>query len=194
MSKHFNPHPGRLVRIVRTARIAPIAPIARIARIARALLLAVATLPFVIPATQAAPARIEQFDAHSWSQFQSTLPRPAVVIFTTTDCIYCPSAIAGMADEIAQRKAPIPLIVVVMDGAGKPALLHDAEYKKATRLFTFAGPVAALQYSINPKWRGVTPYMAFFTQPGAPKMVAGRPQQKDLEAWLGPMPAGAKSH
>jgi thiol-disulfide isomerase/thioredoxin len=183
MSKHFNPHPGRLAR---RALLAPVT------RVARAILLVVATLPFAMPAAQAAPARIEQFNAHSWSQFQSTLPRPAVVIFTTTDCIYCPSAIAAMADEIAQRKAPIPLIVVVMDGADKPALLHDAEYKKATRLFTFAGPVAALQYSINPKWRGVTPYMAFFTQPGAPKMVAGRPQQKDLETWLGPVATGAK--
>lgn len=174
MSKHFN------------------FAVAAAAWLARVALLACATIGFAIPAAQAAPARIEQFSAQSWTQLQNTLPRPAVVIFTTTDCIYCPSAVRSMADEIAQRKAPIPLIVVVMDGAGKPALLRDAEYKKVTRLFTFSGPMAALQYSVNPKWRGVTPYMAFFTQPGAPKMVTGRPQQKDLETWLGPVTAHVK--
>jgi thiol-disulfide isomerase/thioredoxin len=148
---------------------------------ARAAVLALALFPF---AAQAAPAQVERFTAHTWAQFQSGLQRPAIVVFSTTDCIYCPSVIADLAQEIEQRKAPIPLVVVVMDGDGKPALLRDPEYQKASRLFVFSGPGAALQYSINPKWRGVTPYVALFGAHGAPQLVTGRPPAAAIERWL----------
>ncbi len=146
---------------------------------ARAATLALALLPLT---AAAAPAQVERFTAQTWAQFQSGLQRPAIVVFSTTDCIYCPAVIADLAQDIEQRKAPVPLVVVVMDGDGKPALLRDPEYQKASRLFVFAGPAAALQYSINPKWRGVTPYVALFPAQGAPRLVTGRPTTQDLDA------------
>lgn len=141
-------------------------------------------------AAQAVPARVEAFTAHTWSQFQHNLARPAVVIFSTTDCVYCPSVIDSVAREIDKRKAGIALIVVVMDGEGKPELIHDPEYRQASRLFAFAGDSAALQYGINPKWRGVTPYVALFAPQGAPKLMAGRPTAQDLDLLLAPAAGG----
>lgn len=137
-------------------------------------------------AAQAAPARVEAFTAHTWNQFQRELARPAIVIFSTTDCVYCPSVIDSVARDLDKRKAAIALIVVVMDGAGKPELIHDPEYRQASRLFAFAGDSAALQYGINPKWRGVTPYVALFAPQGAPKLMAGRPAAQDLDLLMAP--------
>lgn len=135
----------------------------------------------------AAPTRIEPFTAPTWSEFQSALPRPMAVVFTTTDCAYCPDAIEQLAREIRRRPAqtPIRLIVVVMDGAGQPELLRDPHYRPADRLFAFAAPPAALQYAINPKWRGVTPYVALFGSHGAPQLITGRPGAAALDLWLG---------
>lgn len=156
-------------------------------RLPRAAALALALT--VSAFAHAAPARVERFTAHTWAQFQTTLQRPAIVVFSTTDCIYCPSVIAGLAQDIEKSKARIPLIVVVMDGDGKPSLMHDPEYRKASRLFAFAGPSAALQYSINPKWRGITPYVALFAPHGAPVLMAGRPSAQDLAPLLAPAAA-----
>jgi len=148
--------------------------------------LALGALPAWNYSALAAPARVEPFTAQTWNQFHSDLQRPAVVIFSTTDCVYCPSVIESVARDIAQKKAPIALIVVVMDGAGKPNLQQDPEYRHASRLFAFSGPSAPLQYAINPKWRGITPYVALFAPHAAPKLVAGRPSTQDLNLLLTP--------
>lgn len=156
----------------------------------RLVRLAAAALFALSFAAGAAPLRVEPFTAHTWSQFQRELPRPAVVIFSTTDCVYCPSVIDSVARDIEKRRVAIALIVVVMDGAGKPGLIHDPEYRQASRLFAFAGDSAALQYGINPKWRGVTPYVALFAPQGAPKLMAGRPGAQDLDLLMAPDAGG----
>jgi hypothetical protein len=78
-----------------------------------------------------------------------------------------------------------------MDGEGKPDILRDPHYKKADRLFAFAGEAAPLQYQINPKWRGITPYGALYGAQGAPRLITGRPQAADLQQWLDGAAAGA---
>lgn len=143
------------------------------------LLLAVAALPAL-----AAANRIEAFDGQSWQRFQSELPRPSAVVFSTIDCTHCPTTIASIAQQLKQRKTPIPLIVVVMDGDQQPGLLQDPHYRQASRLFVFKGQSAALQYAVNPKWRGITPYVALLPQAGDVRLVLGNPSAQDIGSWL----------
>lgn len=137
-----------------------------------------------VAAAQAAPQKIEQFDGQSWQRLQNALPRPAVVIFSTTDCTHCPKAIAAAAEQIRAHRTAIPLVVVVMDGAEHPHLLHDPHYRQASRLFVFQGQTAALQYTVNPKWRGITPYVALLPKNGAATLITGTPSQQEFGLWL----------
>ena len=135
-------------------------------------------------AVQASPQKIETFDAQSWQRFQSELPRPSAIVFSSTDCTHCPGTIASIAQQLKQRKSHTPLIVVVMDGDQQPDLLQDPHYRQASRLFVFRGQAAALQYAVNPKWRGITPYVALLPQAGDVKLVLGNPSAQDIGNWL----------
>lgn len=135
-------------------------------------------------AAQASPQKIETFDGQSWQRFQSTLPRPSAIVFSTTDCSHCPATIASIAQQLKQRKSHTPLIVVVMDGDQQPGLLQDPHYRQASRLFVFKGQTVALQYAVNPKWRGITPYVALLPQAGDVKLVPGKPSAQDIGSWL----------
>jgi hypothetical protein len=144
-----------------------------------ALLLALSAV-----AAHAAPHTIEPFDAHSWQRLQQELPRPAAVVFSATDCTHCPGAIAAVAQQLKARSPKIPLVVVVMDGDQHPGLLQDAHYRQASRLFVFRGRSAALQYAVNPKWRGITPYVALLPENGAPLLITGSPSEQEFARWL----------
>jgi hypothetical protein len=146
---------------------------------AAALLLALSAV-----VAQAAPHTIEPFDAHSWQRLQQELPRPAAVVFSATDCTHCPGAIAAVAQQLKARSPKIPLVVVVMDGDQHPGLLQDAHYRQASRLFVFRGRSAALQYAVNPKWRGITPYVALLPENGAPLLITGSPSEQEFGRWL----------
>ncbi len=133
---------------------------------------------------QAGERTIEMFTGQSWQQLQKTLPRPAAVIFSTTDCGHCPAVIAAMAKQSKNHRPEVALVVVVMDGAGQPDLLREPHYQAANRLFVFHGQTAALQYSINPDWRGVTPYVALLPRTGETKLVMGSPSTSAMDQWL----------
>ncbi|AZP12524.1 hypothetical protein [Undibacterium parvum] len=148
-----------------------------------AALLLLASTVINAPALAAAK-QIENFDAHSWHRFQKDLPRPAAVVFSTTDCSHCPAIIAALGEQLKNRKPQVPLVVVVMDGEDQPGLLQEPHYSPASRLFVFKGQSAALQYSINPSWRGITPYVALLPKNGETKLVLGKPSAAELESWL----------
>lgn len=134
-------------------------------------------------AATAAPKTVEPFDASSWKQLTGSLQQPAAVVFTTTDCVYCPAAIQSLAGEIHKHKSRASLIAVVMDSSAAE-LTRDPHYRPADRLFAFEGQLAALRYSVNPEWRGMTPYVALLA-PGRPvTWVLGRPSIAQVEAWL----------
>lgn len=142
----------------------------------------VAAVLVVIPfSVHAAPKTIEKFDGKTWQQFQTTLSRPSIVVFSTTDCAHCPAVIEKMAAEIKQRKVRAALLVVLMDGDGNKALLRDPHYQKVNRMFEFSGQTSALQYAVDPTWRGVSPYVALFSKTGPPKLIAGNPSVADVE-------------
>ena len=145
--------------------------------------LALALTSIQVPA---AARKMENFDGRTWQRLQKELPRPAAVVFSTTDCGHCPAIIAALAERIKSHKPQIPLVVVVMDGAGQDGLLQEPHYQPASRLFVFHGQTAALQYGINPSWRGITPYVALLPRAGEMKLILGKPSAPELEYWLGP--------
>ncbi len=134
---------------------------------------------------QAAPGAVRDFDRGTWQQMKQTLPRPSVVVFTTTDCAYCPDVIEALAKDLKKGKSKAHLAVVVMDGAEQPeAVKADRHYRKADALYAFDGQAMALRYAVNPDWRGMTPYVAMLPRSGEPKFFTGRPPAPDVDALL----------
>lgn len=128
-----------------------------------------------------APAErvLKTFDQNTWAQLQTQAHKPFVTVFTTTDCAHCPAVVESLAATLKARKTP--LYVVVMDGSAKPeSVLSTPYYRKAQALYVFEGQAAALRYSVNPQWRGVTPYVALTPSKGATHYVMGQPSRDDL--------------
>lgn len=134
----------------------------------------------------AAPRTVEAFDAAQWRALQATLKQPAVVVFSATWCPNCPAVIEELAQDLRERHLAAPLLVVVMDvapGEADAKLLQQAHYRVAERLFAFAGPAPALRYSVDPAWRGATPFVALLTPGAPPRFVTGPPTGDELDAW-----------
>lgn len=137
--------------------------------------------------TQAAPSEIRVFNKTSWPQLKQNLPRPGVVVFTTTDCAYCPAVIEALSTSLKKGGRKANLVVVVMDGAGQPeAVRADPHYRKADSLYVFEGQATALRFGVNPDWRGMTPYVALFRDKGEPKFVIGGPSAAEVADLLRP--------
>lgn len=142
------------------------------------------------PAT-AAPRGVEAFDSARWATLQATLKQPAVLVFSTTDCVHCPVVLQRMGQDIRQRKLQAALLAVVMDqapGDDDAALLADPHYAGADRLFAFAGQAPAIRYAVDPRWRGVTPYLVFLAPGRPPVVVTGPPSAATVEAWAQGLP------
>jgi hypothetical protein len=163
------------------------------ARSRRAALAVAFALAFAVGSALAAPATVERFDAAAWPSLQAALEQPAAVVFTTTDCAYCPAVIARLGRDIERGALRAQLVAVVMDqppGADDAALLADAHYRPAARLFAFDGPVQALRHRVNPAWRGVTPYVVLL-RPGRPALAfTGMPTDADVAGWQQAIGAG----
>ncbi len=139
----------------------------------------------VAPA-MAAPRTVEAFDAGTWPTLQSTLKAPAVVVFSTTDCAHCPAVIEQLSRGIVQRKLKASLLVVVMDavpGEADADLLQNPHFQPAHRLLAFDGQAPALRHAVNPRWRGVTPYVVFLAPKQPAVAVTGPPDRHDIDAW-----------
>jgi hypothetical protein len=147
---------------------------------ALALLAAVSTVG-------AAPRAVEAFDPGTWATLQADKALPSVVVFTTTDCAHCPAVIEQLAGELRQRRLGATLVAVVMDqapGEDDAALLADTHYQAAHRVLAFAAPAAALRHQVQPRWRGVTPFVAFINPPAATLTVAGPPPAEMLQRFV----------
>lgn len=139
----------------------------------------------------AAPRQVEAFNLDSWAALQTGLKAPAIVVFSSTDCVHCP----GVLKDLAAQKRKASLIAVVMDhepGREDAALLANPHYRVAARLFAFEGPGQALRYAVNPQWRGMTPYVALLRPGAPPQFVIGPPSPADLQAWARPVSAPNK--
>lgn len=137
-------------------------------------------------AAHAMPRGVESVDAARWQALVASLDAPAVVVFTTKDCAYCPGVIHELANDIRRRKLPTSLIAVVMDvapGEDDAALMSQPHYRATDRLMAVSGQAAAMRHAVNPKWRGVVPYVAFLKPAAPPVWVMGRPSDRDVAAW-----------
>lgn len=143
-----------------------------------------------VPAAGAAPRAVESFDVSTWPTL-TQMRRPAAVVFTTTDCTHCPAVIAHLAAEFQRLAFDGSLYVVVMDG--EPDVAAHPHYQVADRLFVFAGQGHRIRHTVDPTWRGMTPYVALLS-PGHPIVwVLGRPSPDQLRAWTsGAAPAIGK--
>lgn len=149
--------------------------------VGRAILVAVVIWSAVAECAAALPKGVLPFSSSTWQAMKRELPRPAVVVFTTTDCAYCPDVIEDLSNEFKNATPKVAILVVVMDGAYKPvSWLAEPHYRKADRLYAFQGQEAAIRFGIDPKWRGVTPFVAMLGKAGEPQLVVGRPTQKQI--------------
>jgi cytosine/adenosine deaminase-related metal-dependent hydrolase len=144
-------------------------------------------------ACHAAPRGVEAFDAKAWQAMQTSAGggSSTAVVFTTTDCAYCPAVLRQLAQEIRQRKLNATLVAVVMDvapGQDDAQLLNDPHHRDVDRLLAFSGQAAALRHAVNPAWRGVTPYVVFLAKGAAPRWVTGPPPPQAVNEWA----AGAR--
>ena len=141
------------------------------------------TLGAVVP-SGAAPSAVEAFEALTWKQLQQHAARPTAIVFTATYCANCPAVIGKLADALHDNKLKGEVIAVVIDAANENELLKSDHYTHASRLFLFEGNEAALRYQVDPRWRGVTPYIALIDANGKQTFVTGAPSDKDIAAWL----------
>ena len=146
--------------------------------------LAAACAAFGPRAAHAAAPRAEPFDAETWARLKASLPRPAVVVFTTTYCATCPEVFEGLGAEIRMRRPGAPLVAVVLDGESLGRRPREAHLARAARLFAFRGQQeAALRHAVDPSWRGVTPWVALIGADGAVTFGGGTPTRDRLDAW-----------
>jgi hypothetical protein len=131
-----------------------------------------------------AASLVEPFDQSTWRSLTHKQEQAALVIFTSVTCIHCPAAIKRLAAKRSAIAPHIPLVVVSMDAENNAALLQDAHYAPADRLFLFRGRSQALQFSVNPEWRGMTPYVGFIDRRGAVHFSLGEPRDDLLSEWL----------
>ena len=134
----------------------------------------------------AAPSLVEPFDQSTWRSLTNKQEQPALVIFTSVTCIHCPAAIKRLATKRSAIAPHIPLLVVSMDADSNAVLLQDPHYAPADRLFLFRGRSQALQFSVNPEWRGMTPYVGFIDSRGSVRFSLGEPRDAVLSEWLKP--------
>ena len=145
-------------------------------------LAAAATLALI---GQAPALAAQAFETGTWAELQRQLPRPAIVVFSTSHCPNCPEVFETLIKQRQQRQPKAPVVAVLMDAADDPASTRQAHLRRADRLYAFAGSQQALRYSVDPAWRGVTPYVALLPSGGSPVFVAGTPTSEHWIAWQG---------
>jgi hypothetical protein len=138
-----------------------------------------------VPSSHAGPRQVQAFDAPAWQALQAA-GKPAVLVFSTTDCAHCPAVFQQLGQQIRQRQLKAPLVAVVMDvapGEDDAGLLASPHHRPADQLMAFAGQPQALRFAVDPAWRGVTPYVVFLAPGSAPVKVIGPPKAAVVEAW-----------
>jgi hypothetical protein len=128
-------------------------------------------------------APVRAFDEAAWHALVAHSPAGRIVVFTTSDCVYCAGEVDALAAAVRSWPAPRPtLSVVVMDGrASARALLGDGLFRTADEVWAFDGDDTVMRYHIDPAWRGETPYIGLLPATGSPWFVLGSASRQDLE-------------
>jgi hypothetical protein len=138
-------------------------------------------------AAAAASQAILPFGATTWKALADAPSRPLAVVFSTTDCSHCPKVIDAVSAAIRKSRSKAQLIVVVMDGAGQESsLTQNPHYRDVRSLYVFDGDDMALRHTVNPDWRGLTPYVALLPVKGEARFYTGSPPAAAMAAFLRP--------
>lgn len=132
----------------------------------------------------AAPPTVEAFDAATWDKLQKTSPRPSAIVFTATYCANCPAVLTQLSDALKNQGVKGDIVAVVIDEADTQELLKSHHYLAATHLYLFSGNEAALRYKVEPRWRGVTPFVALLGADGQTRFATGAPSDTQIATWL----------
>lgn len=117
---------------------------------------------------------INAFTAETWSQMLKTIPRPAVIMFTSSDCTHCPGTLKNLRRIREEQRLKWSLSIVQIDEEAYDfGDANDARWR-------FAGNIQRLQYSVNPKWRGITPYIVLLHSDGGTEFILGAPGKAQL--------------
>ena len=120
------------------------------------------------------------FELNSWQQLVHSGSRVAVV-FTSTHCVHCPGLVTDLLKDRKQRQAGYKILVVMTDGGVSD--LGKSPYNQADDSYFFKGNIQALRYSVNPSWRGVTPYVALINPAVGAQFYSGSPPRESLQQW-----------
>jgi hypothetical protein len=145
---------------------------------------AISLLALLCVQAVAAPSAVEAFDKSTWPVILRDERQPVMVVFSSVSCTHCPGAIERLAAHRSASRSATRLYVVLMDSEDDVAALRSPHHRLADRLFAFRGRVQALQYAVNPDWRGMTPYMAYVDGKGGVRFVLGEPDDRTLRSWL----------
>jgi predicted membrane-bound spermidine synthase len=136
---------------------------------------------FSIGYVHSAPKGVEYFQSTTWTKFQSELPKPHIVVFSTTDCGHCPDVVLEISKAIKAGGKKVYLSVVVMDGLSHlDYLLSAPHYLVADKVFAFDGQANAIRHAVNPSWRGLTPYVALIPSRGEVDFILGNPSKNKI--------------
>jgi thiol-disulfide isomerase/thioredoxin len=150
----------------------------------RSLSAALIVTLFASMSATAAPPKVEPFDVATWERLQKESPRPSAVVFTATYCANCPAVLTQLSDALKKKGLKGDVVAVVIDDADTQELLKSNHYLAATRLYLFSGNEAALRYKVEPRWRGVTPFVALIGADGQMRFATGAPSDAQLATWL----------
>ena len=133
---------------------------------------------------------LEEFSRETWQALNREPQQATAVVFTTTDCAHCAHAIESLKQRVAihnrKQRLQANVWVVIMDTDYEPEKLQQRHYQQADRLWQASGNRDQLQYAINPKWIGVTPYTALVNKRlKEPIFVTGQIGEPRLKSWLG---------
>jgi hypothetical protein len=134
----------------------------------------------------AAPTTVLPFGKQTWRSLTAARGQPSAIVFSTTDCSHCPAVIENLSSEVHKRQTMTKLIVVVIDGASQyDALLHEPHFRPADVLYAFDDDSDVLRYTVNPDWRGLTPYIALIRADGKVSFHTGAPPAEVVRRFLG---------
>ena len=93
-------------------------------------LAAAATLALI---GQAPALAAQAFETGTWAELQRQLPRPAIVVFSTSHCPNCPEVFETLLRERQQRRPRAPVVAVLMDPAGDPESTRQPHLRRRRR-------------------------------------------------------------
>lgn len=110
---------------------------------------------------------------------------PTVVVFSATYCSTCPRAVEALERFRRARAQPIQVITVVMD-VNEQALSSPSGHGRGQpgdRILRPGPSAQALQFAVDPRWRGETPRLVLLKPGGGRRDLLGIPNTTQLD-WL----------